>query len=150
MTEHTEKPRLIDPTDQRYCLGVESMDSTHQEFIALVNRLDHADDKEFSGLFRQLLEHTEAHFTAENQLMAEVRFPPIQIHMGEHHRVLEEMRRIDKQVADGSLASGRALVQSLPSWFREHAATMDSALAACVKAFRQPIPGNRGRVPFST
>jgi hemerythrin len=134
MTE--EKSHLIDPEDPRYCLGVESMDSTHQEFMALVNSLGCADDAEFPELFRQLLEHTEAHFTAENRLMEEVRFPPIQIHMGEHQRVLEEMRRIGKMVEDGSIATGRTFVLTIPQWFREHAATMDSALAGCVKEFR--------------
>ncbi len=133
---------LIDPKDPGYCLGVESMDGTHQEFIALVNHLGYADDETFAGLFRQLLEHTEAHFTAENRLMEEVRFPPIQIHMGEHQRVLEEMRSIGEQVKNGSLTAGRTFVLTIPQWFREHAATMDSALAGCVKAFHKPITDN--------
>jgi hemerythrin-like metal-binding protein len=111
------------------------MDSTHQEFIALVNSLGCADDGEFAELFQQLLEHTEAHFTAENKLMEEVQFPPIQIHMGEHHRVLEQMRIISGKVEKGSIATGRTFVLNLPQWFREHAATMDSALAGCVKEF---------------
>jgi hemerythrin len=113
------------------------MDSTHQEFIALVNSLGCADDAEFTNLFQQLLEHTETHFTAENRLMEEVRFPPIQIHMGEHHRVLEQMRSIGSKVQNGSIATGRTFVLTLPQWFREHAATMDSALAGCVKEFNK-------------
>jgi hemerythrin-like metal-binding protein len=132
-----KKTTLIDPNDPHYCLGVESMDSTHQEFITLVNQLGYTEDAEFAGLFKKLLAHTEAHFTAENRLMEEVKFPPIQIHMGEHHRILEEMRRIGKRVGSGSIATGRTFVLTLPQWFREHAATMDSALAACVKAFQK-------------
>jgi hemerythrin len=133
-----EKTPLINPADRRYHLGVESMDATHLEFMDLVNRLGTADDVQFSALFRQLLAHTEAHFAAENRLMEEVQFPPIRIHMGEHQKVLEEMRRIGEQVAAGSLNVGRSYVREhLPYWFREHAATMDSALAGCVKAFRQ-------------
>ncbi len=104
--------------------------------MALVNRLGCADDSEFTGLFQELLGHTEAHFTAENRLMEEVGFPPIQIHMGEHKLVLEEMHRIGRQVDDGSLTAGRDYVQSLPGWFQEHAATMDTALAECVKEFQ--------------
>lgn len=116
------------------------MDVTHQEFIAIVNDLGTTDDGCFVALFRQLLEHTEAHFTAENRLMEEVRFPPIQIHTDEHKRMLEEMRRVCERVASGSLATGHTYVQSLPHWFRQHAATMDGALAGCVKACRQSIP----------
>lgn len=135
MTQPDEKTLLIDPKDPGYCLGVDSMDGTHQEFIALVNSLGCADDESFAELFQHLLEHTEAHFTAENRLMEEVRFPPIQIHMGEHHRVLEVMGDIGKQVEKGSIAAGRTFVLTIPQWFQEHAATMDSALAGCVKAF---------------
>ena len=62
-----EKTPLINPADRRYHLGVESMDATHQEFMALVNRLGTADDAQFSALFRQLLVHTAAHFEAENR-----------------------------------------------------------------------------------
>jgi hemerythrin-like metal-binding protein len=131
------KTALIDPDNPRYCLGVESMDSTHQEFIAIVNSLGRADDEEFVALFQELLDHTESHFTAENKLMEEVQFPPIQIHMGEHHRVLEQMRDISNKVAQGSIATGRTFVLSIPQWFREHAATMDSALAGCVKEFNK-------------
>ncbi len=140
MKELNEEALLIDPADRRYHLGVESMDSTHQEFMDLVNRLGTADDERFGALFRLLLEHTEAHFAAENRLMEEVKFPPIRIHMGEHQKVLEEMRRVGEKVAAGSLAAGRSYVREhLPYWFREHAATMDSALAGCVKTFKQEV-----------
>ena len=137
MTAPDNKTNLIDPQAPQYCLGVDSMDSTHQEFIALVNRLGSASDEEFITLFKELLEHTESHFTAENKLMEEVGFPPIQIHMGEHHRVLEEMRRIGNLVEKGSIVAGRTFVLTIPQWFREHASTMDSALAGCVKAFNR-------------
>lgn len=137
MTSPESKSALIDPHNPQYCLGVDSMDSTHQEFIALVNSLGCADDDSFPELFKELLEHTESHFTAENKLMEEVRFPPIQIHMGEHHRVLEQMRVIFSKVENGSIATGRTFVLSIPQWFREHAATMDSALAGCVKEFNK-------------
>lgn len=139
MTQSKDKKPLIDPKDPRYCLGVDSMDSTHQEFMALVNRLGCADDEEFTELFHELLEHTEAHFTAENRLMEEVGFPPIQIHMGEHKLVLEEMSRIGQQVDNGDLDAGRAYVQSRPGWFQEHASTMDTALAECVKDFQNRL-----------
>lgn len=141
MSESKKKMLLIDPADRRYRLGVDSMDVTHREFMDLVNQLGAADDEQFVILFQQLLEHTEAHFAAENRLMEEVRFPPIRIHMGEHQKVLGEMRRIGEKVEAGSLATGRAYVREhLPYWFREHAATMDSALAGCVKAFHQSNP----------
>ena len=126
---------LIDPKDVRHHLGLPEMDDTHSEFIALVNRLADADKPTFVPVFAELIEHTERHFAAENALMQQSRFPAIVEHSGEHQRVLGEMRRIGRRVASGSLVLGRAYgKEQLPNWFALHAMTMDSALAAHLKA----------------
>ena len=117
------------------------MDATHQEFIELVNQLALADKAMFISLFRQLVEHTETHFAAEKQLMAETGFPAIREHMDEHLRVLGELHRIAEKVSKGSVTIGRAYVrEQLPAWFDLHAITMDSALAAHVRS-QQGMPG---------
>jgi hemerythrin-like metal-binding protein len=126
--------KLIDNQDPRYHLGMESMDQTHQEFIALVNGLAGADKATFIQLFPQLLEHTEDHFGSENELMESSGFPAIREHGGEHLRVLGDLHRMGQRVAAGSITTARAYVeQALPDWFQLHAATMDNALAAHLK-----------------
>jgi len=128
-------PELIESFESRYLLGVPEMDETHREFSDLVNRLGGADKETFTALFGELIEHTRAHFSAENEAMLESGFPAIREHMDEHQRVLGELDRIGKRVAAGSIAMGRAYVtQQLPEWFDLHAQTMDSALAAHIKA----------------
>ena len=113
------------------------MDETHDEFIALVNRMQSSNDAEFTDMFHQLVQHTEAHFAAENALMEQSRFPPIQIHMDEHERVLGDMHRMARKVLAGSLVFPRAFIeQQIPEWFDMHARTMDSALAAHLGAAR--------------
>lgn len=127
---------LLDPANPGYVLGVDSMDDTHQEFIELVNQLGAAGDKAtFVSLFAELVEHTKAHFAAENKLMAETGFPAILEHEADHLRVLGQLHRFAQKVAAGSTMMGRAYVkEQLPDWFNLHAATMDSALAAHIKA----------------
>lgn len=125
----------IDPTDARHHLGLAEMDMTHLEFIELVNRLVDADKPSFMRLFAELIEHTDRHFTAENTLMRKSGFPAIGEHTDEHQRVLGEMVRIGRKLASGSVLFGRAYVnERLPGWFALHAMTMDSALAAHLKA----------------
>ncbi|MES9909064.1 MAG: hemerythrin domain-containing protein [Candidatus Thiodiazotropha sp.] len=130
-------PDLIVPTDPRYQLGVASMDETHQEFIELVNKSAKADKEQFILIFEQLVEHTKAHFSAENRLMEETGFHAILEHKNEHLRVLGELNRIGQKVAAGSILMGRAYVkEQLPGWFDLHAITMDSALAAHIRSSR--------------
>lgn len=125
---------LIEGFEQRLRLGREQMDNTHREFVDLVNRLGQADKAEFATLYRALIEHTRAHFDAEQVLMEGSRFPATGEHRSEHQRVLGEMTRFGEKVAAGSTAMARAYVrETLPQWFELHTLTMDSALAVHLK-----------------
>ena len=121
------------PWNERFTLGVAEMDATHQEFVALADALQAAGDDEFPQLFARLHEHTRQHFEHEGKLMKACRFPAIGEHNSEHLRVLGELAHFARGVAAGRLGSARAYAKGLPDWFGSHLATMDSALAACLK-----------------
>ncbi len=126
---------LIEWRDDSLSVGLEEMDATHREFIDLLNRLARADDATFPALFREMLEHTRAHFQRENTNMEESGFPPITIHQGEHARILDELDRLTDGLETGDIEAARNYVcQYLPEWFSMHAATMDRALAWHLKA----------------
>ncbi len=130
---------LIQPDDNRYQLDVEQMDTTHQEFISLVNRLNLADKALFQNLFAELVEHTKLHFDSENQLMQETGFSATSEHKAEHLRILGELSRFAQMVQKGSITIAKSYVREmLPNWFNLHAATMDSALAAHIKSTDVP------------
>lgn len=122
------------PWDERFLLGVAEMDATHCEFVALADALQTAADDEFPALFKQLAEHTRAHFEHEGKLMKACRFPAIGEHNSEHLRVLGELAHFGRGVAAGRLKAARDYARGLPGWFATHLATMDAALAARLKA----------------
>ena len=125
----------VESFEENYLLGVPVMDETHREFVDLVNRLTAAGNESFAALFAELVRHTEAHFEAENMLMQATGFPAIREHMDEHRRVLGDLMRMQGRVDAGSAAMARAYVrEQIPDWFSLHALTMDSALAAHIKA----------------
>ena len=127
----TDSAPLIEWDERAFGLGVPAMDETHAQFIDLVNQLDTALHSEFAALFTRLCEHTQAHFEDEEARMLQCGFPATAEHTGEHRRVLGELTQIRKQVDKGLISFGRQYVrEGLPGWFRLHAATMDSALAA--------------------
>ena len=115
-------------------LGVEEMDRDHGEFLALLARLNAADDAGFVVLFQTLVDHVRLHFIHEGRLMRLGKFPALGEHEGEHHRVMGELLQFNRNVKRGRLPLARAYVRSgLPAWFALHFSTMDSALAAHVK-----------------
>ena len=121
---------MIEWNDDQYLLGVEEMDETHREFVVLLNALGGLKGEAFAAAFEQLLLHTRAHFANEDRLMAESGFPATTEHRGEHRRVLADLERLHGRLVQGRHAMARAYIEAIPDWFREHAATMDSALAA--------------------
>lgn len=121
------------PWQASYQLGVAEMDATHQEFVALADALLVASDAEFPALFARLHEHTVQHFEHEGMLMKACRFPATGEHNSEHLRVLGELAHFARGVNSGRLATARAYAKALPDWFATHLATMDAALAGCLK-----------------
>ncbi len=115
----------------QYGLGLEEMDGTHREFVALVHALQTADHDNFVFLFQKLLEHTRLHFVEEGRLMRLYKFPALAEHEGEHHRVYGDLLQFNRNVRNGRLALARAYVKDgLSEWFKLHVGSMDSALAA--------------------
>jgi hemerythrin-like metal-binding protein len=111
------------------------MDGTHEAFVQELAALTTASDAEFPRLFHALALHTRAHFENEGRLMRTCRFPAIGEHESDHQRVLGELAQIGRGVAAGRLGLARAYVAiGMPDWFHKHLITMDSALAARLKA----------------
>ncbi len=120
--------------DKAHALGVDEMDATHREFTALVNLLMECDDRDFSALFGKLLEHCRVHFTNEGRLMRISRFPALNEHESEHHRIYGDLVQMHRAVQRGRLVLPRAFVkQGLEAWFTLHLSSMDAALAAHLK-----------------
>ena len=120
---------------QRHVLDEGDMDLTHQEFIALVNQTAGAGQGDFVAHFLRLVEHTRQHFAHEEQLMQAYAFPATGEHKGEHQRILGELQQLASRAQKGRTSMARAYVQDkLPEWFNLHTATMDSALAVCLKS----------------
>lgn len=117
----------------KFGLGVAEMDATHREFVDQAAAALRASDAEFPDRFATLAEHTRLHFENEARLMRACRFPAIGEHESEHLRVLGELNYLQVRVKMGRLTMARAYCEGLPIWFANHLATMDAALAACLK-----------------
>jgi hemerythrin len=139
---------IIDDFDGRFVLGVEAMDATHREFVDLVNALADSDKAGFAARFPALLAHTREHFAAEDRLMEQCGFRAIAEHRAEHARLQGELERFAARVAAGRTQLARAyVVEQIPQWFALHAATMDSALAACLTAMEMSIAEDQPVAP---
>jgi hemerythrin-like metal-binding protein len=118
----------------RHGLGIPAMDKVHREFLTLARETLQAGAEDFPILFEALRDHTAWHFSHEGELMRACGFPAIAEHEGEHRRILGDLDRLLRGIDEGRSALARHyLREGLFAWFEQHAATMDAALAGCLK-----------------
>lgn len=127
--------QMVESFEADYRLGDTEMDETHRAFLVLCQQTEIAKGEAFAQLFERLFQHTREHFAAEEMRMAATAFSSLQEHRADHQRILGEMDRFTQRVKAGRSSMARAwLSDSLSRWFDLHARTMDSALAAHLKA----------------
>lgn len=110
------------------------MDQTHREFVALLNAVQDAlpglDRALITDRFRELVLHTDAHFSQEERWMQDCGFDADNCHSRQHSMVLRVMRDVETLARDeGDLGPLQRIVGELVEWFPQHAQMMDAALA---------------------
>ncbi|MCE4554446.1 hemerythrin domain-containing protein [Roseateles cellulosilyticus] len=131
-------------------LNLPQLDTTHQEFVELLNAFGDALDTGADALptYQALLTHTEAHFAMEEDWMARCGFEPQNCHASQHAMVLNVMRealRYANELNDREPL--RILRTELAGWFPQHAEMMDAALVWTMeqRGF-DPVTGECGEV----
>ncbi len=122
-------------------LNYEPMDSVHREFIDLLAAAERASDAELVGAWGAVVDHTAAHFAAEDSWMRETRFAGAADHQLQHRVVLNLLRDGLAMARNGQLEAVREMALELAAWFAKHTQAMDAALALHMR--RQPEPRRR-------
>ena len=109
------------------------MDTTHQEFVALLAAAEDAlslPEAQLLQRFETLVDHTVEHFAQEERWMAATGFAPENCHTLQHQAVLGVMIECAKRAREtGWFEPLRVAIGELATWFPQHAAMMDAALA---------------------
>jgi hemerythrin-like metal-binding protein len=110
-------------------LNLPAMDDTHREFVALLAQVENATADALLGHWRELVTHTDDHFSREDQWMQSTRFSSSNCHSVQHKVVLQVMREGIASGEGGDLGAVRQMARELAVWFPQHAQSMDAALA---------------------
>ncbi|MHC3994780.1 bacteriohemerythrin [Thiomicrolovo sp. ZZH C-3] len=114
-------------------LGVAAMDETHADFLRLLDAVKQATGSDFIEGFSALVEHTEAHFAMEEEMMRSLAYYGLQEHHDEHETLLSEMRYF-LQKARKLPPFGRSYIDDYAyEKFRRHIINIDAQLAMFLK-----------------
>jgi hemerythrin len=116
--------------------GDARMDETHIEFVDMLARLRALPAADQLPLFRELLDHTVAHFAQEERWMLATGFAADNCHAGQHQSILDTMRAVQAHYLQGDTEIITRLADALAEWFPVHAQTMDAGLAQHLQAVR--------------
>jgi hemerythrin-like metal-binding protein len=114
-----------------YSVGIEAVDYEHRELIDLINRLyEELSAKGAASsavsFFGDLFKGISAHFALEERFMREHGYDQLAQHKADHERLLDEIRDMMDEVADGEIANN--LSERLDAWFSRHFETHDARL----------------------
>ena len=114
---------------EELALDLPQLDHTHQEFVALLQAVESADDGALIGAWEDLVAHTDAHFAQEDRWMQATRFAAGNCHSTQHQVVLKIMREGTDRARQGELHVLREMAAELAVWFPQHTDAMDASLA---------------------
>lgn len=109
-------------------LGDARTDTTHEEFVELVNATAAAGPETRLATYQELLRHTVEHFAQEERWMTACGIPSDFCHFGAHNSVLEVMREVERRALQGETAYIDSMLEALVEWFPQHAHSMDAGL----------------------
>ena len=108
----------------RYETGIDLVDAQHQALFEAVNRLADSfkegkakDQVKVSLDF--LVDYTREHFQTEERFMREVGYPRLAEHMVEHVRLMEQVRDLQMDLADGKAVTMDVTI-FLADWLKVH------------------------------
>ncbi len=115
--------------DERYSVGIRSIDLQHQGLIDLINRLHAIQERggDLSGVIDRLDWYVKHHFSFEESLMRAAGYPKLEAHI-EEHRAFERWLRTSQAAARSGQEvreMSRIIEDYLKDWLREHILVVD-------------------------
>ncbi|MCK9207256.1 MAG: bacteriohemerythrin [Salinivirgaceae bacterium] len=108
-----------------FSVGNQIIDDQHKKLIAIINRLyqSYMDKKqvdEISSIMKELADYTRYHFTTEENLIREKKYPFIAEHIKEHDFFIEELRNFKEQFDSSPSILTLKVMTFLQKWLRDH------------------------------
>jgi len=114
-------------------LNIKDMDDRHEEFLEILTKTQEASKQEFLVLFKELIKHTQEHFSFEEELMKDKVYYGFQEHKDEHNNLLSEMEFFYEK-SEKIPAFGHSYIHDYAlDKFTRHITNIDSQLAMFLK-----------------
>ena len=121
--------------NSNYILGIEDIDSQHQFFVHLINRISDvllvADTYDYAGaLISELGAYAQFHFISEQNMMDHAEYPAANEHKLLHAELIDQFSAKQGMLTlEATKQRSEALIEFLVQWFLEHTIKEDRLFA---------------------
>lgn len=120
-------------------VNVPAIDDQHKELIRIANVLIKAvslerDDRVVGNVIRKLRDYTVFHFSSEETLMQDIRYPKRAEHEAEHRRLKQNVKNYQRVLYKKESISPSEVLDFLKEWLLTHILTFDREIARFIHA----------------
>jgi hemerythrin len=126
--------------NDRYSVGVRSLDAQHRQLINVLNRLHEAMStaqarQALPVLMQELGSYATAHLQAEEQLLRSQQYPDFVQHKAQHDAYIAKVKELQEQVAQNASSSvAIVLINFLKQWWTKHILETDKQYSQFLKS----------------
>ena len=128
-------------------IGIEVIDKQHKRIVQYINNLDdivdHPDRAKLAGVLNELVDYTLSHFTFEESLMEEAKYPFINAHKRIHLLFVKRMNQYLQRFKAGEDITVE-LLNTLKAWLINHIKSDDNDYAEIVRLNLNTIDSRKG------
>ncbi len=111
--------------DQRFALGITRIDQQHQKLVELTNRIYESmksgkGNQAIAPILTELSQYTQTHFATEEELFLRYGYPGYLDHKQEHDLLVQQVKRMQIQLQQGSSGMSIKLANFLKAWLIDH------------------------------
>jgi hemerythrin-like metal-binding protein len=120
---------------KKYSVSVKAFDDQHTEIIGILNELHAAmlkgQARDVAGqLVPRLKTYASSHFSTEERLMEETKFPGLAEHRIEHRALTSKVEEYVARYKQGDQTMYPQLLRFVGSWLHDHMLTVDKQYTA--------------------
>lgn len=117
---------------QCFSVGVKSIDDQHTVLFNTINDLHAAMMKgqaraKVGELLCTLLVYTRSHFSAEEAIMEDAKYPGLATHRIEHRKLTKQVEKYVERYQQGDLTLSLDLADFLSDWLKNHILSRDQS-----------------------
>ncbi|MDR0569551.1 MAG: bacteriohemerythrin [Spirochaetaceae bacterium] len=143
-----ETKKYVEWKDE-YSVKIPLIDEQHRELIKLTNNLyeaciegSDAAQEYFKEVIRKTLEYVKFHFSAEERLLTNAKYPDLAVHKRQHESFVKKITE-DAQKYEKGQAVAYVYVNYLKEWILNHIAVHDKAYSEFILKQKENNSGHQ-------